>query len=705
MLRRFIFLLFSFLYLGSQAQIKDSSKHYALEEVVVTATRNEKQLSALPMPVTLISGRQIRQMGSLRLNEVLQEQTGLAIINDHGNGIQMQGFAPDYTLILIDGEPLIGRTAGTLELSRITVGNIRQIEIVKGPSSSLYGSEAMGGVINIITEKPDGLKGNFKARYGSNQTSDFTTDFSVRYKKLNMYVFGNRYRTGGYDLTPEEYGNTVEPFTNYTFQSKIGYDFTSKIQFSVSGRHFSESQTMGADVGSASSAVLISGKGAVKDWNINPQLKFKVSPDFTLNFRLYNGGYHTTSKQVYQTDNQVYDESYFTQTFLRPEIITQYNPNLKHSFTVGAGHITESVNATRYTDKKVFETWYGLFQYEWLPADRFNLIVGGRFDKQSVYGSQFSPKLSVQYDLMPWLALRASVGAGFKAPDFRQLYLNFTNAVAGYSVFGTEELIAGLARLNSEGQIADYLMNPAVFGKIKAESSIAYNAGFKFSPVSSLKGNINFFRNNIKNLIETQAVAQKKNGQNVFSYRNISRVYTEGIETDWSYQLLKNLTLSAGYQLLFTADEDVLKGIEAGQYYRRNPETLATTRVTKSQYGGLFNRSRHSGNLKIFYEEPKTGISGSLRGIYRGRYGAGDFNGNLILDDNTEYVKGYFQINMAVAKTFKKSITIQSGVDNLLNFTNKQYMPGIPGRLFYASISLGFSKKQSQMSDQQMNLF
>ena len=82
----------------------DSLLSNNLDEVVVTATRSERQMGALPMPVTVVSQKQIKQMGSLRLNDVLAEQTGLFITNDHGNGVQIQGFNPDYTLILIDGD-------------------------------------------------------------------------------------------------------------------------------------------------------------------------------------------------------------------------------------------------------------------------------------------------------------------------------------------------------------------------------------------------------------------------------------------------------------------------------------------------------------------------------------------------------------------------------------------------------------------------
>ncbi|WP_291726675.1 TonB-dependent receptor plug domain-containing protein, partial [Bernardetia sp.] len=214
---------------GQNPTQEDSTKTEELNQVVVTATRSEKLLSEVPIPMTVIDEEQIQEMGSLRLSEVLIEQTGLTLLQDHGQGIQIQGFDPDYTLILIDGEPIIGRVAGTLELSRIAVGNIERIEIIKGASSSLYGSEALAGVINIITKNPNGTSVELSARYGTNQTTDFGISLQTRKNKLSVTAFANRYGSEGYDFTPETFGQTVEPFHNYTFQSKIAYDFTDKI--------------------------------------------------------------------------------------------------------------------------------------------------------------------------------------------------------------------------------------------------------------------------------------------------------------------------------------------------------------------------------------------------------------------------------------------------------------------------------------------
>jgi len=138
--------ILSFLKVVSQ-EVVDSTQINNLDEVVLTATRTERQLSSLPLPVTLISKKKILQSGTIRLDEILSEQTGIITVADESGfeGVQIQGISSDYILILIDGLPLVGRSAGNFDLSRLTVGNIKQIEVVKGPSSSLYGSEAGGG--------------------------------------------------------------------------------------------------------------------------------------------------------------------------------------------------------------------------------------------------------------------------------------------------------------------------------------------------------------------------------------------------------------------------------------------------------------------------------------------------------------------------------------------------------------------------------
>lgn len=691
----------------------DTLKTKDLEAVVITATRNERTMGALPMPVSLIAKDQIKSMGSLRLNDVLTEQTGLVVvpqINAQGNGIQIQGFNPDYTLILIDGEPIIGRYTGSLELSRIAVGNIRQIEIVKGPSSSLYGSDALAGVINIITDRPQGTRVNAAIRYGTNNTLDINGDVGFTKKKLGVYVFGNRYHTDGYDLSPQNFGKTVSPFTNYTFNSKITYKFTPLTDISLAGRVFTEDQVFNFEVESNGNRIRTSGNGNTRDWNFNPVLTHRFSDKFKAIARFYSTHFQTATYLNLESDGSRYYDDDFKQSFTRPEVNTEYFFNDKNILTLGLGYIKEMVQTSRYGDeeKRYQATSYGFFQHEWLPVEKLSVIAGGRYDYNTIFGGQFSPKLSSRFELNKKITFKVSGGVGFKAPDFRQLYFNFNNSAAGgYSVLGTEVAIERLAELDAAGQIQTYLFDPAQLGNLQAERSVSINAGAVVEILPSLKMDLNVFHNSINNLIETQAVAITTTGQSIYSYRNILRAYTQGLESNFTYPVARYLNLSIGYQLLYAKDKDVVEEVKAGDVYWRDPNTLVTKRLMPGEYFGLYNRSRHMGNIKLFYDHKPSGWEGSLRVIYRGKYGIGDIRGNIqgevippsdtnsnsILDVYDDFVPGYALVNISVAKTIKNTFRFQLGVDNLFDYTEPVLIPNLPGRLYYGSVSYSFLKK------------
>lgn len=690
----------------------DSIKTVELDEIIVTATRNERTMGALPMPVSLIPQSQIKTMGSLRLNDVLTEQTGLVVvpqINAQGNGIQLQGFNPDYTLILIDGEPIIGRYTGSLELSRVAVGNIKQIEIVKGPSSSLYGSDALAGVINIITERPMGTSVNSSARYGSNNTTDLAAGVNITKDKLGIYVFGNRFSTDGYDLSPQNFGKTVSPFTNYTLTSKVTYKFSPQTDLSLSGRYFNEDQHFNFEVTSGTDQVRTSGIGNTSDWNFNPVLTHRLSDKVKVIGRFYSTYYNTNTSLSLESDGSPYYADDFKQSFTRPEFNAEYFFNDRNILTFGAGYTYETVKTSRYGDQteRNQQTTYGFFQHEWMPVERLSVIAGGRLDHNNIYGAQFSPKLSSRYELNSKITLKGSVGVGFKSPDFRQLYFNFTNSAAGgYSVLGTKVVQSQLASLDTQGQIASYFFNPAQIGKLEAERSVAVNFGAHAKLYDLLSADFNGFYNSINNLIETQIVATTTSGQSIYSYRNINRAFTSGLESNFSYPLNSNLNLTLGYQLLYAMDKDVISAVRDGDVFYRNQNTLVTKRLRPSEYYGLYNRSRHSGNVKLFYSNNPHGIEASIRMIYRGKYGIGDIRGNIqgetippsdnnsnaILDVYDDFVPGYALINVSLAKTVKQNIRFQVGVDNLFNHTEPIFIPNLPGRLIYASVGYSFKK-------------
>ena len=694
MISRLYLLGLLMLCLRAQSQVLTDSMLVAtpLDEVVISATRSERQMGALPMPVSVITQQQIKAMGSMRLTEILGEQTGLFIVNNHGNGVQVQGFNPDYTLILVDGEPLIGRTAGTLELDRLAVGNIKQIEIVKGPASSLYGSEALAGVINIITETPHKTQATASARYGTNATTDLSTTLSLRQNRARLSFFLNRNASQGFDHISSTLAPTVAPHTNHTLQPKLSYAFTKNTTLSVSSRLFEEQQQNRFSLGGPDDQ-LVEGVGKIRELTLNPTLRHKVSKKVVFDARLYSSLYSTTSELNYQQTSAPYERTFFRQSFLRPEIQSQITLNEKNLLTVGAGSISERVEATRYSQLHRFTTQYVFVQYEYFPTNKLHWIFGGRYDRHSAYNDQFSPKAAVRYELSDRWAIRASAGAGFKAPDFRQLYLNFTNTVAGYSVYGYNEVQAQLQQLRQRGQLAELLINPNELEELAAERSFSINLGATHQTPNGWKTTLNLFRNDVNNLIESQLVARTTSFQSIFSYRNLRQVYTQGIELETGKKIQLSgamLHLMSGYQFLDAKDKAVLSALREGTIFRRDPETLTTSRVGLSDYGGLLGRSVHSANVRVFYEL-KSGWGFTIRGIYRGRFGIADLNGNTILDTSEEYASGYWLWNTSLSKTIH-ALTIQAGSDNLFGFTDPINVPNLAGRLLWVRLSTNIAR-------------
>mgnify|MGYP001791617123 CR=1 FL=1 len=661
------------------------------DEVIITATRTAQAIDEVPVPAQIITKEQVERIGSLRLNEVLQEQTGLQMISDHGAGLQMQGMSSDYILVLIDGEPIIGRTAGTTDLTRLTVNNIERIEIIRGPSSSLYGSEAMAGVVNIITSGNEpGLNGSLGTQYRSFGTWDTQAEAGYRNDRLSVRMFANRLRSDGYDLTSESVAQTVAPYQALTFGPKVSYRINDQLKLRVSSRFYRESSEDQLDITLEEGSTRMSSENVRSDWNVLPILEFRPGDRHQLQVRHYLSGYGTESNLTFQADGQTYDRSTFDQTFQRSEAQYDWYVSDRHIITAGGGYLTERVEATRYDDVNRFHSTYGFAQYQWQPTDGLNVVAGGRYDVHNAYANRLSPKLAVGYEVSDWLSVQASFGGGYKAPDFRQLLLNFTNPVAGYSVLGSRIVKEEFAEFVARGEIEQVLIDPATVEEIRAESSLAYNTGFTIKPNDKLKWQTNFFRNDIQDLIETTPIARKTNGQNIFSYFNFAEVLTQGIETQVDYEPYRGWAFSVGYQYLDTRDKEAYQRIQNGEVFRRD-ENNRTVAVTTSDYGGLFGRSRHSGNAKLFYTNSRHRFDVSLRGIYRGRWGLGDFNGNTVLDGDNEYADDYLLVNLSARKHFGNWLTLEAGANNLTGQTTPNE-PVLAGRIFFAGLQLNFVK-------------
>lgn len=669
----------------AQEDIKetDSLPNYELSEVVITATRTLRQLSSLPLQVQLVKEKEIRSINSSRLSDVLAEQTGLITIPGHtgGEGIQMQGLDVAYTLILVDEMPLVGRTIGQLDLNRISVGDIQQIEIVKGASSSLYGSEALGGVINIITKIPTyGWSATLNHRQSTFETHDTSVNLGYKKEKLEITSYANLYGSDGYNLLNTEVP-TVTPYYNATARTKVKYAFSNRTDLSVSFRYFMQNQ----DYVSTQEK----GKSQIREWNAHTKLNNKYNERWSSFFELYATRYKTF-ENVDQSVSSDSDAN-FNQHMIRPEIRGKFSPKSLTNITAGLGANFDGVEKTYFISDSKMQSYYLYGQLDTYLTEKLNLIGGFRFDLHSEYASQFSPKVAMKYDFSTKIAVKASAGYGYKAPDFRQLYNNFLNSSVGYTVLGYNAVPVILPELIADGEIQTISVDLDTYSQtdLKPESSLSFNVGTMVSPSEKIKVELNFFRNDIKNLIDTQVIATKVSGSTVFSYYNAYKVYTQGIEFNAKYNWSKNVTLSGGYQLLYAKDKEVEKRFKEGRVYARG-DNNTIFQLAKNDYFGLVNRSRHSANLKLFYNISSWRANANLRAVYRSKYAITDSNGNNYIDKYDTFVDGYATINAAINKNIGEYVVLGVGSNNMFDYTDPQNISNLPGRMIYINLNINF---------------
>lgn len=698
-------ILISFFLCSLQLAAQDSSsfnKPQSMDTVVITATRQPVRIENIAVPLTIISQKQITQTGTVKLSELLQEQSGMFITNGSGsksvgggvfgNGIQLQGMSPDHVLILIDGEPVNGKQGGTLDLSRLPVGNVKSIEIVKGPFSSMYGSDAMGGVINIVTEIPKTDKTELALRMGSFSTVDVQAKSFLNKNRTSAYLFVNGYTTKGYDLNKSDVEKTVEAQNNGSVQAKIIHQVSPKMGIIFNNRFFAANQQSRYAIGS--SAINIEGKAITSDFASNVKLDYKPTARLNSVLSLFANKYYYSQHLDSIANAKLYYADNFSQTMLRGEQINYYTFSEKIMSIAGVGFTRQSVATNRYNATKHQNAFHFFLQNEIKPMPQLNISVGARYDFNSAYKACVNPKVAVSYQLTKRWRVLASAGSGFKAPDFRQLYLNFiNNAADNYTIYGSEEFsIEELKRQQSAGFIADILPAAYSITTLNPEKSHGYNLELQYKSNRSFKASVHAFYNDVNNLIQYIEVAKRPNGASVFSYININRAFTSGIDADIFYYLNKNLNISASYQYLTSGDKDLINQLNAGKIYGRSAIMSSAKLMTRKDYQNLQGRSRHTANIKFVFTRDK--FSANTRLLYRSKWGVIDYDGNGFANMNDEYAKGFIQLNMGASYRLNNILGLQAGVNNVTNYTDAIYLTNVPARNYFLTVNINIQNKK-----------
>ncbi len=683
----------------------------AISEVAVNERKssvdNLLQAEQAAMPVTIITRRQIELMGSRRLDEVMKEQTGVAVVNDIAGGsravgVQIQGFSSNYVMVLVDGQPMLGRNSGNFDLSRISVTNIERIEIIKGASSCLYGSDALGGAINIITRHGAiAPQAHASLLYGTLNTLDATLEGETPFanQRGSVVLSGNYYRTDGFNTDSKfltENSTTFPPYENYSFQGRTRYRTSKNGTLGFTARYATRNSKM---INAWSDDMTIEDRQKDQDINLSGSYDHTFESGFRSMTRYYLTRFHTVMQAQWLRQGLLAGAEKFGQQVHRLEQQFAYSPQQALKFTGGIGGSIERMDDQSLDEKRSLHTAFAYLQTEWKPMDRVLTTFGLRYDYTNVYDSRLSPSFGLQYQISPTLLAKGGIGAGFKAPDYKMRYQVFYNPTANYLVVGSDRIADVIQAMEASGEISSkntYMVN-LVSGNLKAEKSLSNNIGLVWKPSAKWQTELSAFYHRINNQISTISVARGTTIEQIYSYRNLPKAVNKGFEVSTTYQATTDLQLSAGYQYLIAKDLSVLDSIRADKWPYNipitNPITGETRRPTTKDYWGIEDRSRHMLNLKALYEYRPWQLNFNLRANIRGKYPFQETSTNQFIDEYDAFVPEHILLNLTIEKNlWNRKLTLRLVADNLLNFTNR-YMLGQPGRIILGGISYRWTKE------------
>jgi outer membrane receptor for ferrienterochelin and colicins len=488
-----------------------------LNEVVVTGTKSEKTLKNVPVITQVISARKMLELGITSVPDALQTMVPGLNVSHFGTlmSVTLQGLDAKYVLFLIDGERIAGEVNGDIDYSMLNLENIDHIEIIKGASSSLYGSNAIGGVINIITKKiNEPFDAKFYSRYS--KYNELYTGGSIGLKQgiIGSRTSFNYSRTDGYDITPETAHDwTQNPYSSYSVSQKFEITPSARLSFVP---YFTYYQFERGNVSARPAHDLYTDLNA----GLKGQYYFgKQSLDFSY-YRDHYNSYDVLELLNNKRDTASYD---FIQT-----VRTQGNFHLsdKNTLTAGLEYNYERLFSTRVAGglKSAGEAVFYI-QEDISFGEHWDLIAGMRASHHSNYGLNAAPKISVMFK-QGFLNFRASTGTGFRSPALKELYFNFDH-------FG-EFYVIGNPHLKPES--SKYISGSVEFSKPWNNSSVTV------------------YRNVLSNMITNRWLPDTV--QLIQQYENVSSASVYGIDFISKQKIINGLWISAGYSYVRSHDNE-----------------------------------------------------------------------------------------------------------------------------------------------------
>lgn len=686
----------SVLWGGTAFAAEEDLQEFSLDTMVVTATRTAMTVKETPSTVEIVDSKKLEQTQAKTLHDALKGALGVNVFNDFQgrSNVSIRGSESRHVLIMVDGKRLGGEaaynSANAWDVDRIRMEDVEKVEIIRGPAGALYGSDAMGGVINVITKTPDKTTADINYEYG------WYEDGKGAGYKGNLYLQGAE---GNYSykinaglnknrpyLDPKGSGDSMNFYgKQQPLSLNVGYKFDNGNELSVDFSKIKEENQKST----TSTTVMVPGKV----WQDKVQTIYNDNKrtDYAITYK----GSDDKQDWMFRAYKSVFDKTYKNQnntrmtmmgrpgkwTLQAPKVDTvkrtlsviegkdTFNLSDKNKLTAGFEYRKDQSEGTRLKkpstslngadahaafDKAAINYLAAYVQDEFRPNDKWLIIPSVRFDHSDQFSNKLTSNLAATYNAADDVRIKAVVGQGYKTPTVNDLYIFW-------------EMYA--KNFGSDGQF--YVGNP----DLKPEKSLSYELSVEKDWGDRSTVHFGLFRNEVKDLIGTYWTGKMTEdypdiypgitGDRIMAYENIPEALLQGVELYGSHRIGKDIYLNAGYTFLDAKDK------------------TAGTR--------LKDRAKHQVTFGVSYQ-PENIYAWDLSFDLVSNLGYYFNNGDKSTMGNFVYETKDFTIaNIMASRHLNKDTKIYLGIDNISNHQNfGPYSDGNLGRLYRVGMEYKF---------------
>lgn len=646
-----------------------------LNPVVVTGTGMHQRLKATPVPVEVITGKEIKSAGINGLQEALTMMVPSLSFspNAMGSYLRMNGLTNSHVLVLVNGRKITGDISGNVDLNQININLVKRIEVLNGAASTLYGSDAVGGVINIITDE-DATENHFEtnSRYTRKNQFDQSLAMRLRAGKVGSatsynYSHSDGWQNSHYTLDGDELIETLAQlslgYTSNNLSQKFTYDPTERLSLYADGSYYNrvldrpverEGITGGTKYNTFSESYSW-GAGGTYDLGQIGSIKFDYLGRTYGQFYKYMvasgdfipGQYSLTKRQNYH----------------EAEVKSILNFSESSNTVFGVDYRYETLRRPDSDLDKGLGTFSAYGQHEQRFLGHFTGIAGLRYDNYQEIGGRLTPKVALMYNVGDF-NIRGTYAMGYRAPGIDELYYHMIKPMGSrYTItLGNPDMKAehsNYASVNMEYTTGRFSISAT--GYLNFVKNMVTSKSTKFNDFSDeRKAEL------IKEFPEINDV--KTSSLSVKEYYNFSKATVKGVEANITYSPIGGLQLSANYAFAYG------RGLNDGGDWQRLNRSVLHTGTFTANYVHNWNTYRLNVNLNGRIQS-KT-------------YYPGDADGDA---------PGYGIWNLTTRHTFSSfrgfTLTPGIGIDNIFNRRdnrplNSNFALYSPGRSVVISLNV-----------------